>query len=166
MAVLAGGYGSLSRPVRDLWEWDGIQWRFAVSIPFGQSAAAYDSIRQATLFVGKRPGVSENWTWDGTNLVMLSTNAAWPSGPVPEPMVGDSGRGRVVLINSPNTWEWDGSAWSSVSAGLVAQRIGHALAYDSSRGRTLLMGGTRFTGFPFRFSLDVAPVRHDICSIK
>jgi len=40
-------------------------------------------------------------------------------------------------------WEWDGADWlARTPSGPPPRRTGHAMAYDSNRGRTVLFGGT------------------------
>jgi hypothetical protein len=88
-----------------------------------------------------------------------ATSASWaqaapaqsPQGREFAAMTFDSRRGRAVLfgggagaMNSylADTWEWSGTAWSLVLPALSPPGlIGHAMAYDSSRGRTVLFGG-------------------------
>jgi hypothetical protein len=69
----------------------------------------------------------------------------------------DSARGRVVLFGGfgsvgfggewlSDTWEWDGSSWTNVMpAASPSARSGHAMAFSSSRGRTVLFGGSDLT---------------------
>jgi MYXO-CTERM domain-containing protein len=83
-------------------------------------------------------------------------------------MVFDSARQRVVLFGGmvPNggggnrngtyyddTWEWDGTTWTQVASTGPIGRYWHAMAYDSTRQRTVLFGGIGFyqnaDGFPF-----------------
>jgi len=65
-------------------------------------------------------------------------------------MAWDSGRGRMVLFGGWNgqqqfgdTWEWDGSGWSDRSPGASrpVPRAGHAMVFDTTRNRVLLVGG-------------------------
>ncbi|NMO16789.1 hypothetical protein HPC49_09085 [Pyxidicoccus fallax] len=68
-------------------------------------------------------------------------------------MVYDSARQRVVLFggfdvqhNQPlnDTWEWDGTNWEQKApAAAPRSRAYHALAYDSTRQRVVLFGGSR-----------------------
>jgi hypothetical protein len=63
----------------------------------------------------------------------------------------DAARRRVVLFDGytgslnpvfSDTWEWDGSTWVQRTPNTVRSgRAGHALAYDSARGRVVLFGG-------------------------
>ncbi len=64
----------------------------------------------------------------------------------------DSVRGRTVLFGGvqsllqpplSDTWEWNGSDWSLRTPLLSPPaRLGHAMAFDSVRGRTVLFGGS------------------------
>jgi IPT/TIG domain-containing protein len=65
----------------------------------------------------------------------------------------DTARHRLVLFGgvvtrrpggpSDETWEWDGRTWTlRAPAHRPSARSGHALAYDSTRGRCVLFGGT------------------------
>jgi len=68
-------------------------------------------------------------------------------------MVFDAARGRVLLFGggtnsalANDTWEWDGSEWVQVADMGPLPRIGHALAYDATRQRTVLFGGVSKIG--------------------
>jgi hypothetical protein len=70
-------------------------------------------------------------------------------------MAYDSQRGKTVMFGGDHitsggqhyyvadTWEWDGSVWTLATSIGPAPRAYHAMAYDSSRGRTVLFGGQR-----------------------
>ena len=75
------------------------------------------------------------------------TQVQSPSGRAYPALAYDSARGRTVLFgggsgccNGPNdTWEWDGSHWTSFSTfPSPPSSIGPGLAYDSARGVTVL----------------------------
>jgi hypothetical protein len=64
----------------------------------------------------------------------------------------DSIRGRVVLFGGSTagfsgntlaeTWEWDGSSWVQRAPAISPPaRAGHAMAFDSTRGRVVMFGG-------------------------
>jgi hypothetical protein len=64
-------------------------------------------------------------------------------------MVYDSKRGRVVLFGGADgtkmlgdTWEWDGATWRQSAVTGPSPRALFGLAYDSTRGRTVLYRGT------------------------
>jgi hypothetical protein len=67
-------------------------------------------------------------------------------------MAYDAARGVTVLFSGDNgdwnttledTWEWNGNTWTQrfVSGTWPFARLGHALAYDATRGVTVLFGG-------------------------
>jgi hypothetical protein len=68
-------------------------------------------------------------------------------------MANDTARGRVVLFggytqvtatdtqDTGETWEWDGTGWTLAATTGPSARRGHAMAYDSARGRVVLFGG-------------------------
>jgi hypothetical protein len=64
-------------------------------------------------------------------------------------MIYDRVRARVVLFGGwdrqnnffPDTWEWDGEAWTQVADSGPSGRVYHALAYDEKRQRSILFGG-------------------------
>jgi hypothetical protein len=65
----------------------------------------------------------------------------------------DEGRGRVVFLGpdltrtQPETWEWDGFAWSRLAPLHRPRAVSdHALAYDARRGAMLLFGGRDASG--------------------
>ncbi len=76
------------------------------------------------------------------------TSVRTPRGRYWSSMVYDSIRQRVVLFGGTNdaadpmndTWEWDG-AWRRVATTGPAPRERHAMAFDASRGVTVLYGG-------------------------
>ncbi len=65
----------------------------------------------------------------------------------------DSGRDRLVLYggststtNLGDTWEWDGSTWTSTAPAIAPPPLAAAaMAYDSARGRSVLFGGSTNT---------------------
>src|SRR5579864_1137062 len=70
-----------------------------------------------------------------------------PAGRAYATMAYDSRRGRTVLFGGANgstnftdTWEWDGSSWSTFSTTVSPpSAIGPGMAYDSARGVTVLL---------------------------
>ena len=124
-------------------------------------ALAYDSARGRVVLFGGRDSsfnrLSDTWEWDGnawTDVTPSGANTS-PSGRFGHALAYDSARGRVVLFGGEDssfnrlsdTWEWDGTAWTDVTPSGAnpspLARAGHALAYDSARGRVVLFGGSR-----------------------
>jgi len=69
-------------------------------------------------------------------------------------MAYDSARGVTVLFGgwdgdnrTSDTWEWDGSDWTSISTTGPSARIYLPMAYDSARGVTVLFGGSGDPGY-------------------
>ncbi len=96
------------------------------------------------------------------SLQPLTAQAGWtqvsstgPSARSEHAMVYDSLRGRVVLFGGSDgagallgdTWEWDGFQWTLVATtGPAPGSVGKAMAFDSSRGFTVLYSGSGTSG--------------------
>ena len=100
------------------------------------------------------PGPPEAYgSWTNQSRV---NSASWPSLEDTGAMVFDTMRARAVMFGgwrtpSNYTWEWDSrrSTWTLMQQkdGVrPSPRFGHALAYDSRRGRVILHGGIDETG--------------------
>jgi hypothetical protein len=165
--VLFGG--SVYSPVPDAelttWEWDGATWaQVATTGPSARAnhAMAFDSARGRTVLFGGTRGqgpLGDTWEWDGTvweqvgapdkllrwapalaydesvQLTMLFGGS--PSGPTEDPpsVPGD-------------LWGWDGHSWARLESEGPAGRLGHAMVYDSGRGRLVLFGGETYLPDP------------------
>jgi len=149
----------------DTWEWDPATQTWAAfpsagSITYGGLRApqmAYDPTSQQTILFG---GImywgghnGQTWAWNGTQWTLRSS--AGPSGRIGHGMTTDFGRSRVVLFGGydytgnnyaglfdTDTWEWNGTSWTSVATSGPGRRIGVGLAYDNARGVSVLFGGT------------------------
>jgi len=156
--VLFGGYASGSY-FNDTWEYDGTSWIQVVpsSSPSARAyhAMAYDSARSRVVLFGglNQYGstLNDTWEYNGTTWVSKSFYTK-PYSRMDHAMVYDSGRSRVILYGGADyrqnlafldTWEYDGTTWVNKSpANGPLALAGHALAYDASRGRVILFGGT------------------------
>lgn len=131
------------------WEWDGLVWKRVSSIGpsiGGGHSAAYDGARKRTV-LHKYP---DTWWWDG--WTWRNFDATPPPSRQTRAMAYDSARERVVLYGGwsfcgsfsvcfdLDTWEWDGESWEQVATTGPSGRSGHAMAYDSRRGKTVLFG--------------------------
>jgi len=160
--VLFGGedYGN---SFNDIWEWDGANSTWTDVTPEGDKPSArsghamvYDSGRgKVVLFGGEDDDNSLNdiWEWDGANSTWtdVTPEGDKPSARNDHAMAYDSIRGKVVLFGGSDsslvqdTWEWDGvtGTWTDVtpSGDKPCARSGHAMVYDSGRGKVVLFGG-------------------------
>ena len=104
----------------------------------------------------------DTWEWDptaGTWIQLTPTTA--PSARYDSALVWDSQRNRAVLfggmqkdqadangIPQQDTWEWDPATpgWTlrPTTGTVPSARYGHAMAFDPSRGMTVLFGGKDF----------------------
>lgn len=156
--VLFGGGAPNFADLNDTWEWDGSTWTNrapAISPPpLAAAVMAYDTARgRSVLFGGSTPTavISDTWEWDGNTWIKrdLATSPppmAWAA------MAYDSARGRMVLFGAFNpfgawlseTWEFDGSAWTQAHPANYPSsgRRGAAMAFDSSRNRIVMFGGS------------------------
>ena len=63
-------------------------------------------------------------------------------------MVFDTNRGVVVAHGLSGTWEYDGTTWQEIEKAGGPKSQWHAMAYDASRGVTVLFGGVDEEGKP------------------
>ena len=136
----------------DTWEFDGATWTLVSTVhsPGAQSQTSiiYDSCRQKTVLFDTQ---GRTWEYDGTDWTRVSTSAS-PSARSLAAAVFDAGHCRTLLFGgepntgSPNalfdTWSYDGINWTQFNnAPPPPGRWGHAMAFDTSRGRIVLFGG-------------------------
>ena len=139
------------------WEWDGATWELRSTSgpsPYSGYAMAYDSARGVAVLFGWSDSSGKTWEWDGTTWTLRSSTG--PSFRSSHAMAYDSARGVTVLfgggyydhsgeepelITNGETWEWDGTTWTLRSSTGPSPRYGHAMAYDSARGVTVIHGG-------------------------
>lgn len=148
----------------DTWVYDGTTWTQPSTIttrpPARQNhAMAFDSIRgKVVLFGGEFFGggadtLADTWEFDGLNWTRF--NGPGPSKRQGHSMAFDASRGRVVLFGGfdydattpakrfNDTWEFDGTQWRSVTVLAAPPRVRfHTLAYDSTRRKVVLFGGS------------------------
>ena len=104
----------------------------------------------------------DTWEWDPTAGAWTKlTPATAPSARYDSALAWDSQRNRAVLfggmqkdqaaadgIPQQDTWEWDPATpgWTlrQIAGSKPSARYGHAMAYDPSRGMTILVGGKDF----------------------
>jgi hypothetical protein len=116
---------------------------------------AYDAARdRVVLYGGETAGnstLNDTWEWNGT-LWENKAPAHAPPRRVSAAMAYDGRRRRTVLFGGAtaayghvfygDTWEWDGTDWVDVSPATgPTPRKGATLAYDATRGTTILFAG-------------------------
>jgi hypothetical protein len=163
--VLFGGL-TIGPALGDTWEYDGTTATWAQVTTTGSPSARfghamlYDSARSRTILFGGYSGgvLGDLWEYDGaastwTQVTVTGGPAArWYSA-----MVYDSARGRTLLLGGDDnatttfgdTWEYAGAtaAWTQTGAlGSPPARSFFGMAYDSTRGRTVLFGGANSFG--------------------
>ncbi|MEM7205378.1 MAG: kelch repeat-containing protein [Planctomycetota bacterium] len=144
--VLFGG--RTTTPLDDTWEWDGSAWQERVTAtrpPAGQHAMAFDQARGRTVLV-TAGATNETWEWDGASWALRTQGG--PSGLLGARMAYDPRRQTMVLfgadagLTAAATWVWDGSVWSQQTPTQSPPPLsGHAMCYDRSRDRIIIMGG-------------------------
>jgi hypothetical protein len=156
--VLFGGEGAGSALRNDTWEWDGTDWtQVADTGPDARSghALTFDGNRQRTvLFAGEAAGSelrADTWEWDGANWKQVADTGPGPSvalamafGPSSTLLFGGITSSPAPAMGedlSRMSWEWDGKFWTLRQDMGPVPRWGHALAFDSNRGRAVLFGG-------------------------
>lgn len=164
--VMFGGSmdGSANGGLNDTWTWNGTTWtqKSPATVPPTRQQATmdYDLARGVIVMFGGRihggpagPTGAQNdlWEWDGTDWTLIP--AINPPGiRYSANMVYDIGRGVHVLwggVNASNvgyneTWEYDPTTqtWTQIfTAASPGSRVYAGMAYDLSRGRTVLYGG-------------------------
>ncbi len=154
--------GSSGGPVLDATtEWDGTSW--VVSSPVVRppariaTAMAFDAARAESVLFGGTSGpvtlLGDTWTWNGTAWTQRFPAIA-PSPRMQHAMAYDPVREVVVLfggwiptatgqLDSDETWEWDGAAWSlRTSAGATPlARHETRMVFDAARGVVVMCGG-------------------------
>ena len=168
--VLFGGTDLTSGLVlNDTWIWDSLGWREvtpqASPRPRMGAAMAYDSERHRVVLFGgwaaQKIQYNDTWEWDGAVWIPIITEVS--PGPRWEHAMAYDGKnhrtvlygGRRSFFNPPDyadTWTWNGTAWSQLVTAHTPStaplafagdgRFATAMAYDPTRGVTVLFGGS------------------------
>ena len=155
LTVLFGGSAAGPSLRGDTWVWDGSNWTQEQDV--GPAARqghglAFENVRSEVLLYGGDTGqavVGDTWTWDGAEWTERSHFG--PPACVNASLVFDGGSallyGGVASLTDAaaqvfaGSWEWDGQHWTQRQDIGPGPRWGHAMAFDSVRGRTVLYGG-------------------------
>lgn len=162
--VLYGGFNSAAQQeLRDIWEWDGTSWQQSSVSGAANTIArgiAYDEKTSALyLFsVAQSGGTPSASRWNGTSLTPVAA-AAPPCVPIAQQLtaLGATPGGFLLYVHScdqsgttilPQSWRWDGAAWTAVAGTQPTLRLNAAMAYDRDRNRVVLYGGEVAAGTP------------------
>ncbi|MCA8952822.1 MAG: hypothetical protein KDE27_25155 [Planctomycetes bacterium] len=113
VCVLYGGTSFFGAPDQKTWEYDGVNWSdVTATVGLGPTATTGLGLEQAAL------------VYDQQNGVCLLHGGRTPNGTFP-----------------PETWSYDGTGWTMISAGTPSSRTGFAMAMDTARNVVVLYGG-------------------------
>ncbi len=160
--VLFGGSDLANNRMGDTWTWDGTVWIHRADTgpsPRANPQMDFDTDqKRVVLFGGTGTTGSpyqengDTWEWNGTTWTQVASTG--PPARNGGALAFDSGRHLSVLYGGGvtfvglifhDTWELQGNAWKQrfPLAGVTPGNRGlFGLAYDSSRARTVLFGGT------------------------
>jgi hypothetical protein len=164
--ILFGGLegGTVQTVMNDTWRWNGTAWTALTPamVPPARwiHRAAYDAARgEIVFFGGAAPGVvlGDMWAWTGSNW-SLRTPATLPPARYANALAYDTHRQTIVLFGGQNgiafgtgplgdTWEWDGTNWSTLPPGGPSARTFVKMVYDQRRRKLVLFGGHDGTQF-------------------
>lgn len=150
----------------ETWEFDGADWHqvFTAHSPprFIGGGMVYDQARhQMVLFTGWQACEfgwhNETWAYDGTDWTQVASGELGGKWRYDIHMAYDAGRQRVVLFGGyyhggsgcslNDTWEYDGSQWTQrYPTTTPAGRCGQSMAFDPSRNKVVMFGGTSNNG--------------------
>ena len=152
-----GAYVGKPGLLGDTWTSDGTSWRQAsgVAPPARYFAAlAYDEPRHDFVLFGGQAGsvtLDDTWTWDGAKWTHMAPahkppprrNAAMAYDPSHQVVVLHGGlhADQAEGFESSDTWTWNGSDWTEVSAENKALGPRQGLRMVTAGGRLLLFGG-------------------------
>jgi hypothetical protein len=151
VTLLFGGSG-----LSDFWSWNGTNWTSLAGGPPARSypGLAYDSNRHRLVLFGGMIGAStyynDTWEWDPLNGWQQKTPTTSPLPRAKHRLVYDVGRRTTMLYGgqpTTDTWEWDGTTWrmlptSDPEGDGSPDCFGQAMAYDSTRQKVVIFGGS------------------------
>lgn len=159
--VVFGGAQSAPGYRNDMWSFDGQAWTQLtpanVPSPRGQFQMVHDSLRDRIVLFGGRGGaginpplLAETWEFDGTTWTQVTT-ASFPSprqwfgmafDPTRAKVVLYGGQAAGILLDSDETWEYDGVDWSLRSPATRPGPLENAaMCFHQALDKVLLFSG-------------------------
>jgi hypothetical protein len=168
--VLFGGLKNGST-LQDTWTWNGTTWTnvtastvTSTNTPPARSAASmdYDAATASVVLFGGYDSngnrLQDTWTWNGTTWTNVTASTVTSTNTPParfySTMAYDAATGTLVLFggngvsgNIQDTWTWNGTTWTNVTAPTVTStntppaRYNSAMAYDAATGTVVLFAG-------------------------
>lgn len=146
--VIAGGT-TMSGDLADVWEFDGIDWRQAASLPavargVGLTYSPLHGGLVAAFGVGRTGSLSSTVVYTGS--AWISTGQAGPSPGLTSLTFDEQRRRLVAITNLADVFENDGTAWS----GRTFERPDASVAlavYDDVRKATVVLPGSNAASF-------------------
>jgi hypothetical protein len=145
----------LTAPLSGTWSWAPMASPPAALTPrFGHSLL-FDGTRTLAFFGASSssgPFSSEVWQWNGASWTPLAISGSIPAGRAGQGMIWDGTRKRGVSFGGLSQqgalgelWEWTGTGFEQRTrppqANWPSARSDPAMAFDSVRGRAVLLGG-------------------------
>jgi cysteine-rich repeat protein len=147
------------------WTWNGTAWTdrgVVAGLDTREFATmGYDPERKVVVLFGgleMRGFLGDTWEWDGNTWTKIDpldkppsrADAALAYDPIRKKLIMFGGRGRDQQTGVPtvfgDTWSWDGATWVRLEpAAVPSSRFGHGLAWDPTRARLQLYGGSNDT---------------------
>ncbi len=169
--ILFGGFTLNGHPLSDMWAYDPVAKAWAElkpsgalpPTPFGDSLA-YDPVTRRLILVGSSltEGAlfDETWAYDpaANTWAELQPTGASPPATSGHSLAYDSGSRRLMLFGGSGaggsvlneTWAYDpdGNSWAEVEppSPVPPGRVAHAMAYDVTSGRLIMLGGRDAAG--------------------
>ncbi|MEZ6036527.1 MAG: kelch repeat-containing protein [Planctomycetota bacterium] len=161
-------YAIVEQVANSPYSWSGIG---GANTPSARRAAvmAFDAARSKSVYFGGYSGTDLNDTWEWSPTLGWAPKFTFVNPPVRRnaAMVFDSTHNNSVLFGGifgagngtarGDTWTWNGTNWSQLSPATAPSPRGyHGMAFDQSRGVTVLFGGssdisTDFNGETWEF---------------
>lgn len=160
--ILFGGAQSINGGTTfdKTYSWNGTTW--AELTPANKPSArwthgmAYDEKRKRIVLFGGlatdqgSSALNDTWEWTGSDWTKITTAKSPPARGIHGAIAYDAKRERVVIRGGGtapgstlygDTWEYDGTNWTEVTAAGPTARVAPALAFDKAHGVSVLFGG-------------------------